>query len=77
MMEKEPETLVTDQDKATIKAFEEMKGDVKTLHMYDSWHFLRTLGFKGIQSNNKSKAFKSYSKLLFAEDEIQYKRILL
>ena len=65
-MGKEPDTLITDQDKATISAFEEMKGRIKTIHMYDSWHFLRTLGYRGNSGREKSKALKAYSRLLFA-----------
>ena len=60
LMGKDPQTIITDQDKAFISCLKEMKehNKIETSHVYDSWHFLRTLtskvlvGQKGYESVN-------------------------
>ena len=43
-----PETLVSDQDMALITCMEEMNesGGFQINHLYDSWHYLKSLKVK-------------------------------
>ena len=72
MKGKEPMTLITDQDSATIAAISEMDiiNEIKINHLYDSWHFLRSLKLKG---DGKSDAHKAIFRLMTAEDDTEYR----
>lgn len=65
---KEPKTLITDQDSATIAAIGEMEkvNEIKINHLYDSWHFIRSLKLKG---DNKKEAHQAIFRLMSADDD--------
>ena len=66
----EPKTFITDQDSAFIGAINELNmcNRMNIQHMYDSWHFLRSLKLKG---DNKSKACRAIFKYMMAGDDTE------
>lgn len=44
-MKSDPETFITDQDKATISSLKGMRESlkIKSNHVFDLWHFMRSL----------------------------------
>ena len=64
----QPETLVTDQDTATIACIKDMrmKDETEMDHMYDSWHYLKSLKLKGYY---RKKAHQAIFAMLNADDE--------
>ena len=62
-----PETIVSDQDKAFASAISELKseGILKSEHLLDRWHFLRTL------KESKSNLFQ-FSELLNSSSKREY-----
>ena len=65
-----PKTVLTDQDSATIAAIIDLNkyNGMNIKHMYDSWHFLKSLKLKG---ENKSKAHRAIFKFMTAEDDTE------
>ena len=66
-----PKTVLTDQDSATIAAINDLNkynDHMNIKHMYDSWHFLKSLKLKG---ENKSKAHRAIFKFMTAEDDTE------
>ena len=66
-----PKTVLTDQDSATIAAIIDLNkynDHMNIKHMYDSWHFLKSLKLKGA---NKSKAHRAIFKFMTAEDDTE------
>ena len=48
LMGKPPQTIISDQDTALISCLESMRNEGKYNigHLYDSWHFIKSLKFK-------------------------------
>ena len=63
----QPETLVTDQDTATIACIKDMiMRDETEMDIYDSWHYLKSLKLKGYY---RYKAHQAIFAMLNADDE--------
>ena len=60
---KEPKTIITDQDSTIIAAINDLNrynDDLNIHHMYDSWHFLRSLKLKGDKQTRAHRAIFDY-----------------